>query len=236
MTLIPLAFGLAAMVATLAGGLLALRLRRRIGLVLGLTAGIVVGVALFDLVPEALELAADRWSVRALMAFTALGLAGYMLLDRLLAKIPRAAAVSWRGDLGPAMLCLHSLMDGLGIGVAFQIDTAAGWMIALAVLTHDVADGVNTVSLSLAARSEAAARRWLVLNGVAPMLGVIIGLGISIPSTMLAPLMALFAGIFLYIGACELVPRSQSLDPRLRTGIGTLAGIVLMLAVTHFAH
>ncbi|KTW13014.1 ZIP family metal transporter [Sphingomonas sanguinis] len=236
MTLIPLAFGLAAMVATLAGGLLALRLRHRIGLVLGLTAGIVVGVALFDLVPEALELAADRWPVRALMAFTALGLAGYMLLDRLLAKIPRAAAVSWRGDLGPAMLCLHSLMDGLGIGVAFQIDTAAGWMIALAVLTHDVADGVNTVSLSLAARSEEAARRWLVLNGVAPMLGVIIGLGISIPSTMLAPLMALFAGIFLYIGACELVPRSQSLDPRLRTGIGTLAGIVLMLAVTHFAH
>lgn len=236
MTLIPLAFGLAAMVATFAGGLLALRLRHRIGLVLGLTAGIVVGVALFDLVPEALELAADRWSVRALMAFTALGLAGYMLLDRLLAKIPRAAAVSWRGDLGPAMLCLHSLMDGLGIGVAFQIDTAAGWMIALAVLTHDVADGVNTVSLSLAARSEAAARRWLVLNGVAPMLGVIIGMAISIPSTMLAPLMALFAGIFLYIGACELVPRSQSLDPRLRTGMGTLAGIVLMLAVTHFAH
>ena len=167
MTLIPLAFGLAAMVATLAGGLLALRLRHRIGLVLGLTAGIVVGVALFDLVPEALELAADRWPVRALMAFTALGLAGYMLLDRLLAKIPRAAAVSWRGDLGPAMLCLHSLMDGLGIGVAFQIDTAAGWMIALAVLTHDVADGVNTVSLSLAARSEGAAGRSVVLNGLA---------------------------------------------------------------------
>ena len=57
MTLVPLAFGFAAMLATLAGGLLALRLRHRIGLVLGVTAGIVVGVALFDLVPEALDLA-----------------------------------------------------------------------------------------------------------------------------------------------------------------------------------
>ena len=236
MTLVPLAFGLAAMVATLAGGMLALRLRHRIGLVLGVTAGIVVGVALFDLVPEALELAGGGWTIRAMMAFTALGLGGYMLLDRLLARIPRATAASWRGDLGPAMLCLHSLMDGLGIGIAFQIDTAAGWMIALAVLTHDVADGVNTVSLSLAARSEAAARRWLVLNGVAPMLGVLIGLGLSIPAAMLAPLMALFAGIFLYIGACELVPRSQSLDPRLRTSLATLAGVALMLGVTHFAH
>ncbi|WP_294235331.1 ZIP family metal transporter [uncultured Sphingomonas sp.] len=235
MTLIPLAFGLAAMLATLAGGLLALRLRHRIGIVLGLTAGIVIGVALFDLMPEALGLAGDRWSVHSLMAFTALGLGGYMLLDRMLAKIPRAAA-SWRGDLGPAMLSLHSLMDGLGIGIAFQIDTAAGWMIAIAVLTHDVADGVNTVSLSLAARSEVAARRWLILNGIAPMLGVVIGLGIAIPSAMLAPLMALFAGIFLYIGACELVPRSQSLDPRLKTGIATIFGILLMLAITHVAH
>ena len=236
MTLIPLAFGLAAMVATLAGGLLALRLRNRIGLVLGLTAGIVIGVALFDLIPEALELAAGRWSVRPLMAFTALGLAGYMLLDRLLAKIPRTASISWRADLGPAMLCLHSLMDGLGIGIAFQIDTAAGWMIALAVLTHDVADGINTVSLSLAARSESAARRWLVLNGVAPMLGVVIGLALTIPSTMLAPLMALFAGVFLYIGACELVPRSHSLEPRFKTGIATIMGIMVMLTVTHFSH
>ncbi len=235
MTLVPLAFGLAAMAATLAGGMLALRLRHRIGMVLGVTAGIVVGVALFDLVPEALELAGDHWAVREMMGFTALGLAGYMLLDRLLARIPRAAA-AWRGDLGPAMLCLHSLMDGLGIGLAFQIDTAAGWMIALAVLTHDVADGVNTVSLSLAARSETAARRWLILNGITPMLGVLIGLGIAIPASMLAPVMALFAGVFLYIGACELVPRSQSLDPRFRTSLATVAGIVLMLGVTHFAH
>ena len=117
MTFIPLAFGLAAMVATLAGGLLALRLQHRIGLVLGVTAGIVLGVALFDLIPEALGLAEGRWPVRGLMLFSAAGLGGYMLLDRLLAGIPRAAE-SWRGHLGPAMLCLHSLMDGLGIGLA----------------------------------------------------------------------------------------------------------------------
>ena len=235
MTLIPLAFGLAAMVATLAGGLLALRLRHRIGLILGVTAGIVIGVALFDLVPEAMDLAGDRWSVRSLMIFMAMGLGGYMLLDRVLAGIPRAEQ-SWRGHLGPAMLCLHSLMDGLGIGLAFQIDTSAGWMIALAVLTHDVADGVNTVSLSLAARSEAAARRWLAVNGVAPMLGVLLGLAIVIPAAMLAPMMGVFAGIFLYIGACELVPRSRALDPKLRTSLASILGILLMLGVTHFAH
>lgn len=230
-----LMFGIAATVATLAGGLLALRLRHRISAILGVTAGVVLGVALFDLIPEAMELADGYWSPRALVTFVAAGLGIYMLLDRALglgAWLP----ATWRTHLGPATLTLHSLMDGMGIGIAFQIDAQAGWLVALAVLTHDLADGVNTVSLCLAARSEDAARHWLVLNGAAPLLGVLIGVGLSVPPLMLAPLMAGFAGVFLYIGACELVPRSYALDPRLRTTVASVGGMMLMFLVTRIVH
>ena len=47
--------------------------------------------------------------------------------------------------------------------------------------------------------------------------------------------MAMFAGVFVYIGACELVPRSYALDPRLRTTAASLLGIVLMFTVTSLA-
>jgi zinc transporter ZupT len=235
LSLIPIAFGIAASLATLAGGLLALRLQHRIVFVLGITAGVVLGVAVFDLVPEALELAHGYWSSRALVGFVAVGLGFYMLLDRALRQATWLPA-GWRTHLGPATLTLHSLMDGMGIGIAFQISADAGWLIALAVLTHDIADGVNTVSLCLAARSERAARRWLLLNGFAPLLGVLLGLGITVPPAMLAPLMAGFAGVFLYIGACELLPRSYALDPRLRTTLASIAGMMLMFAVTSIAH
>ena len=231
MIAVPLAFGLAAAAATLAGGLFAIRLRQRAVLILGITAGMVLGVAVFDLVPEAVELARGVWSMRALVGFVAVGLAFYMLLDRLLGGADWVPT-RFRVHLGPATLTLHSLMDGMGIGLAFQVDARAGWLVALAVLTHDLADGVNTVSLCLAARSEEAARRWLVLNGAAPMFGVLLGLGIRIPPSLLAPLMAGFAGVFLYIGACELVPRSYALDPRLRTTLASIGGMVLMFAVT----
>ena len=53
------------------------------------------------------------------------------------------------GHLGPASLTAHSLLDGLGIGLAFQVAPAIGVVVAVAVLAHDVADGVNTVTLSL---------------------------------------------------------------------------------------
>ena len=229
----PLAFGAAASCATLLGGVLGLRLAQRIVLVLGLTAGIVLGVALFDLVPEALALAPPGKTPRAMLAWVATGIGGYMLFERLLRA--KEGARRWRAHLGPATLTFHSLLDGLGIGLAFQVSPEVGGLVALAVLTHDIADGVNTVSLCLAADRERAARGWLMANGVAPLAGVLIGVAVRVPTALLSPLMAVFAGVFVYIGACELVPRSYALDPRLRTTVASLLGIGLMFAVTAFA-
>ncbi len=235
MNVFPIMFGVAAAAATLMGGLLALRFSSRIVLVLGVTAGVVLGVSLFDLVPEALELAVPRWSPRAVTGWMAVGLGAYMVVDRAFERTERLPA-RWRAHFGPATLTLHSFFDGIGIGLAFQIDTHAGWIVAIAVLTHDVADGVNTVSLCLAAQAENAARRWLLLNAAAPLLGVLLGLGIAISPGMLAPLLAMFGGVFLYIGACELLPRSSALDPRLRTTLASLSGMALMFAVTAAVH
>lgn len=235
MILLPLLFGIAASVATVTGGLLALRFSTRLVLILGVSAGVVLGVAVFDLVPEAIELAAGAWSTRSIVAWVAFGLALYMVADRTLATT-RRLPTRWRMHLGPATLTLHSFIDGLGIGVAFQIDPHAGWLVALAVLTHDLADGVNTVSLCLAGKDEGAARHWLVVNGAAPLLGVLAGLAINPPAAALAPLLASFAGVFLYIGACELVPRSYALDPRARTTVASLAGLALMFGITSLVH
>ena len=229
----PLAFGVAASLATLAGGLLGLRLARRIVLLLGLTAGIVLGVALFDLVPEALALGAAVPGTRGVLTWVAAGLAGYMAFGRLIGGAGGTSA--WRSHLAPATLTLHSLMDGIGIGVAYQVSPQIGGAVAVAVLTHDLADGVNIVSLCLAAERQRAARLWLLANGLAPLLGVLIGLVVRVPPMVAAPLIAVFAGVFLYIGACELVPRSHSLDPRRRTTLTTLLGMTLMFAVAMLA-
>ena len=71
--LVLVAVGLAAGAATLLGGGLALRLANRVHLVLGFSAGAVIGVALLDLVPEALSLQHDRWPPLDVMTVTAVG-------------------------------------------------------------------------------------------------------------------------------------------------------------------
>lgn len=229
----PVLFGAAASVATFLGGLLALRLGRHIALVMALTAGVVLGVALFDLLPEALTIAAGVYAVRTVLAALGAGFAAYMVADRFLATRPAASLL--RPHLGPASLTLHSFLDGMGIGLAFQVSTATGGVIALAVLAHDLSDGVNTVGLALAGSRREDARRWLVANAAAPLAGVVAGGLVQVPTSVLALLLAVFAGMFLYIGSCELLPRSHAGKPSAWTTIATLAGMAMMFGVVTVA-
>src|SRR5207248_7868930 len=70
---------------TMLGGLLALRLQDRLHLILGFSAGAIIGVAFFDLIPEAVSLAGSKQPVATVLAFVAVGFVGYMILDRTIA-------------------------------------------------------------------------------------------------------------------------------------------------------
>jgi ZIP family zinc transporter len=215
---------------TLVGGLVALKLERRTTLMLAAAAGIVLGVAFFDLLPEALGMASSIYSDRLILTCTAGGFMSYLALNRVISRYERR--ITWKAHLGPASLTLHSFLDGAAMGLAFQVSPSVGWIVALAVLTHDLADGVNTVSLALAASRKRVALCWLLANGAAPLIGVMLGLVVRLENALLAPIMGAFAGVFLYIGSCELVPRSFERDPRLRTTASVLAGVSLMFALS----
>lgn len=217
--LIPYLLGIAAAVSTYAGGRLAMRFGQRRDLLFGLTGGMVVGLALLDLMPEAVKGSGDATGL--VFGAVAAGLALYIMLNRL----PGGSAVSRMS------LIAHSLMDGLGIGLAFQASNATGWLVAAAVLAHDMADGANMVGVSASSPRPHTAHRWLVVNAAAPLAGVAIGQALPIDEHHLSLLLALFAGGFLYIGASELLPRSLG-GSRYGAGFASMAGIGIMACVT----
>jgi zinc transporter ZupT len=229
------AIGLATATATMAGGVLALRLTSTLGLLLAFASGAVVGVALFDLLPEALELGRASQSASVLTAAAAVGFAVYFTIDRMV-PVFTADKGRHRGHLGAAALTLHSLMDGLGIGFAFQASAAAGVVVAFAVRAHDLVDGLNTVTLGLSGGLERkTARLWLVADAAAPLAGIGVSRLVTLPQPTLALLLAVFAGFFLYIGASELLPHSQNQTRRTTTVLLTLLGLALIYAVVKLA-
>ena len=77
---LPIAFG--AFCATFLGGLAALRFQDRLHLILAFSAGTVIALAFFDLLPEALRLGGTQYSPQALLVATALGFFVYVVVDR----------------------------------------------------------------------------------------------------------------------------------------------------------
>jgi ZIP family zinc transporter len=218
----------AACASTLAGGLLALGLRDKLHLILGFSAGAVIGVAFFDLLPEAITVGARFHAPSAIFAWTALGFLSYLVLDRILSFHGDAAH---RGGFTASVLCIHSLLDGVAIGLAFQTSKAVGIIVAIAVLTHDFSDGINTMNIVMKNRgNRTVALRWLLLDAVAPVLGIISTLFFTLPSAGFGVALALFAGFFLYIGASDLIPESYHAHPKFLTTAMTLAGAAVLYA------
>jgi ZIP family zinc transporter len=228
----------AAFAATYVGGLFALRLRDKLHLILGFSAGAVIGVVFFDLLPEALELGQGTYEAATLLAVTALGFLAYLGLDRcvLLHGHDDEHTHAHRGTAGALTLAVHSFFDGIGIGLAFQVSSTVGLVVALAVLTHDFSDGINTVSMLVrngAVRGKAL--RWLLVDALAPVLGIVITLLFSVPVGALALMLALFAGFFLYIGASDLIPESHHQHPTFWTTAMTVLGAVVLFVVVSIA-
>jgi len=130
------------------------------------------------------------------------------------------------GILPPVSLIIHSTLDGLAIGLAFQAGSDLGLIVLLAVLAHDFADGMNVVTLALdAARGERLAVGLLVLDAIAPVAGAALSTVVSISPATLGLLLATFAGVFLAIGAGHLLPESQHRDPRQGPALVALSGV-----------
>ena len=221
-----LAIAVAAFVSTLAGGLLALGLRDKLHLILGFSAGAVIGVAFFDLLPEAIDTARGFQSPPVILAWSALGFLSYLVLDRMLLTVGRAPP---RASAGALVLCAHSLLDGVAIGFAFQGSRAVGLIVAAAVLTHDFSDGVNTMNIVLRNGGERArGLRWLLADAAAPAAGIAATRLWAMPSDRFGLALALFGGFFLYIGASDLIPESFHAHPKLLTTVMTLLGAALL--------
>jgi ZIP family zinc transporter len=234
---------LATCVATLCGGLFAIKFRDRLHLVLGFSAGAVIGVAFFDLIPEALELGASSFGNNTIMAVVALGFIIFMLLDRSVLMHSHSCEgmsehkhVHRRGFFGAGSLSIHSFLDGVGIGLAFQVSSAVGMIVAIAVLVHDFSDGINTVGVII--KNEGSwkqALHWLIVDAVAPALGIFSTLFFAVPDKTLGIILALFAGFFTYIGASDLLPESHHNHPTVWTTIATVCGVAVLYGAISLA-
>jgi ZIP family zinc transporter len=234
--MVALLFTSLAMCSTLAGGYLAIKAHRRLHLLMGLGAGVLLGAVFFDLLPESLAVAATQaWSFRVVLGIVVIGFLLFYLTERLLVlhACPEEDCTNQvhqhLGRFSAVGLILHSTLDGAAIGAASLVNWRTGLLVALAVIVHDVSDGLNTILL--VTQGEKARRSdivFLVLDALAPIAGALLALVVLPPPRALVMFLGFASGFFLYTATSDLLPEAHRRSPSIAVALATVLGIVLM--------
>ncbi|HXW56876.1 MAG TPA: ZIP family metal transporter [Candidatus Cybelea sp.] len=222
--------------STVCGGLVAIRGQKRLHLLLGLGAGMLLGATFFDLLPESIEAAQSQgWTARGMLLVLVIGFLGFYVTERVLILHSCAEddcsneAHRRFGRLSSIGLIAHSTLDGAAIAAATLVGWREGVVVALAIIAHDMSDGLNTIML--VTRGEKPQRTdfaFLALDAVAPVAGAILALRFLPSPKDLAVFLAVASGFFLYTSTSDLLPEAHRRSPSPAVMVVTIIGVVIM--------
>jgi ZIP family zinc transporter len=231
-------FAAITVIATTFGGYVALRSSDRFHLVLGLSAGLLLGLVGFDLLPEVFAMNNDSWL--GVPAVSVAILAGFLLLhvvEGLFGSHEPAESDyghdhehhNIAGAVGALAMGGHVFLDGIGLGVAFQIDSKLGYAVFLAVLVHAFSDGLNTVSLMVKS-GHWTSRSYALLgvDAIARIGGATFGTYLALSDSLLSIYLALFSGFVIYLATSHILPEAHSRHSSRWTFGATFLGIAIM--------
>lgn len=216
-------YGLVAGLFSLVGGFIVLwradAAKKFIIPLLGFSAGAFLGVAFLDVLPEAVEQAADPHKV-----FIAV-LAGFFLmfaLERVLMKFSHGRAAADQGTVHsehseslPVLIVLsdslHNFLDGVVIGLAYLANPALALPTALGIAAHEIPQEIGDFTILLdSGWKKINIIMANVLSSLLSVVGIVLAvyfgsrLEVSLPF-----LLAGVGGIFIYLAACDLIPEIQ---------------------------
>ena len=229
--------------STTLGGLFGIRHKKQLHYIMSFTAGVLLGVAFFDILPEAFSLISEN-HFNSTPLFIAL-VGGFLLfhvLEKVIA-IHHSHETEYAdhkhpsiGLFGATGLSFHSFLDGVGIGLGFHVSPHVGTLIAIAVIAHDFSDGLNTVTIMLSNKNTTRRSFMLLLvDAITPILGVLSTYLFTIPNSVLLLYLGFFAGFLLYIGASDLLPEAHSKHSSWSMLFLTVTGAAFIFLVTRFA-
>ena len=192
-------------------------------------AGALLAAAFFDLLPEAIEKlaegAAPRWVLGGIVLF--------FLLEHFLNWFHHHHEHHEDSSSAPLIIAgdgLHNLLDGVAIGAAFLIDVPTGIVAAIAVAAHEIPQEIGDFGLLL--KFGYPRRNVIIINILSALTATVgalvtfwVGSEASLP---IGELLAITAGMFIYIAASDLIPTIHEESKR---KLGNLAAALLILGI-----
>ena len=234
-----LAFSIIAGIATLIGVMLVFYkekwARANSIYLLSFAAGIMLATAFVHIIPESLELS-EKGAAIAILA----GILGFYLLQTFMMfhSHEDEQEAHQIGMLALIGLTFHSLLDGVAIVAGFEASYRVGVLTTLAVLLHELPEGVMTTGILLhSGMKKSKILAYSILVAVATPIGAIVSYfalsGAGISEGIIGILLALAGGSFIYVAAVELIPETQK-ELKFSNVASLIAGVLFITVISQF--
>ncbi len=198
-------------------------------------AGLILGIAFFHLFPESLKLSENA------LLFIFMGFLLFYLLETIIV-LHSGSEIHFKEKDDPhhakgmvmfSGLFLHSLLDGIIIGVGFQIDPKLGLIASLGVILHELPEGVTSFSLLIGSIKRKTALKLSIAVALATPLGALISLTFlgDLSKATVGLLLAMAGGSFLYISASDLIPETHE-EKGFRNAGFLLLGVLFLYSLS----
>lgn len=244
---LPIVLAAITALATALGGALALKAKDRLHLVLGLAAGLLLGLVAFDLLPEVFAYGSGEFLGAPTVSIALIG--GFLALhlyERFFGSHEPAESdyghehkhsASVAGGMGALAMGGHVFLDGLALAVAFKVNNQLGIAVFVALLVHAFSDGLNTVSLLIKSGHWSKNAKWLIgVDTVARISGAAIGSTVAFSEQFVAIYLAVFAGIIIYLATSHILPEAHSNHSSRLTLLSTILGVLAMWVMVSLLH
>lgn len=202
-------------------------------------AGILLATAFLHLIPEAEEL-----SGRYAFLYVLAGFVMFYILESLIMVHAgpelhhishfKGEGIETSAKMAFIGLLLHSLIDGVIIGVGFEIGSTVGAFATFSIIMHELPEGITTYSLMMLTepKKQALIKSWAV--ALATPAGTIISLLFikDIPENIIGMLLALASGTFIYVAASDLIPKTHNHKGNSNI-VFLIAGVFVIFIMSH---
>jgi len=206
-------------------------------LMVGFAVGVLVGAALFDLLPEAsAEVGFMMTSVYALI-----GLGTFWFAEKIVMRhhhnhphsgVERSKITAWLIIFGDS---IHNFIDGVVIAATFLAGGALGGITALAVFLHEIPQELSDVAILK--RAGWSRLKIITFNGLSALTAVagamLMLFAVQQFSIVTTPMVAFTAGGFLYIAMFSLLPTVfKNMKNCSSSALAILLGLVVIFALS----
>ncbi|MFX1285509.1 MAG: ZIP family metal transporter [Promethearchaeota archaeon] len=207
-------------------------------------AGLILALVFFHLMPEAIELSELAFYPALFIGFFAFYLLENFIVIHSGSEIhycldedgdgihhtPRIGVMAFSG------LTFHSLIDGIIIGVGFELSTEIGLLAAMAVILHEMPEGVTSFAIINEVMPDKS-KILSIIVAIATPIGALFSLLFigNLSELLIGVLLALAAGTFIYVAASDLIPQTHEKN-NLQNLIAFIVGAFFIYGISLFFH